>query len=45
MRIRVAIAGADRSQFQDHPVTPVAWTVFRTRVRRSVLSLPIMASR
>jgi hypothetical protein len=45
MRIRLAIAGADRSQFQDHPPTAVTWDVFRSGLRPSALSLPIMPTR
>lgn len=44
-RIRLAIAGADRGQFRDHPVAPVVWTVFRGGVRPSSLTLPVMGPR
>ena len=44
MRIRLALAGADRGQFHDRPTQATTWTVFRSAVRPSSLALPIMAT-
>jgi hypothetical protein len=43
-RIRVALAGADRAQFQDHAIQSARWKVFRTAAMRSRIELPVVQS-
>jgi len=43
-RIRIALASADRAQFQERPIEAAKWKVFRTAARQSRIELPVVAA-